>query len=59
MENVCFRRVQVFGGIVAQHTPAKTNHPTAFIANGEHHPLAETIVTASLIVSDQHARINQ
>ncbi|STR43752.1 Uncharacterised protein [Klebsiella michiganensis] len=59
MENIGLRGVQVLRHAVTQHATTKTNHPASLIADGEHHPFAEAVVTASLIVSDQHARINQ
>ncbi len=59
MENIGLRGVQVFWQRIAQHAPAKTNHPASLIADREHHPFAEAVVTAPLIVGDQHARINK
>ena len=59
MENIGFRGVQILRQGIAQHASTKTNDPTTFVADGEHHPFAEAIVTASLIVGDQHPRINQ
>ena len=48
-------RIQILGLVVAQHSAAKGNDPAALILNGEHHPLAKTIIGATLIVFDQHA----
>jgi hypothetical protein len=54
-----FRGVEVLRQGIAQHASTKTNYPATFVADGEHHPFAEAVVTASLIVGDQHARIDQ
>jgi hypothetical protein len=59
MEYVGFRGVQILRQGIAQHSSAKPNHPASLIADGEHHPFAEAVVTASLIVGDQHAGINK
>ena len=59
MENVGFRGVQVLWQGIAQHAATKTNDPATLVANGEHHPLAEAVVAASLVIRDQHARIDK
>ncbi len=59
MENVRFRRVKVFRRVVPQYSTAKTNHPAAFVPNREHDPITETIVSAALLVIDQHPGIQQ
>ena len=59
MEYVGFRGVQILRQGIAQHSSAKPNYPASLIADGEHHPFAEAVVTAPLIVRDQHACINQ
>ena len=57
MENIGFRGVQVFRRIVTEYATTKTNHPSSFIANREHHPITETIVGSALVIVDQHSGI--
>ncbi len=59
MENVGFRRVKVFRQGIAQHAATKTNYPATLIANREHHPFAEAVIVTSLVIGDQHARIDE
>ena len=59
MENIGFRRVKVFRQGITQHATTKTNHPASLIADREHHPFAEAVVTAPLIVRHQHAGIDK
>ncbi len=59
MENFGFRRVQVLRHAIAQYAAAEGDHAPAFVADGEHHPFAETVVRTPLIVSHQHAGIVQ
>ncbi len=59
LENVGFRRVEVFGFVVAQYPAAKSDDPATLVANREHHPVTKAIVNAALIIFHQHACFHQ
>ncbi len=56
LEDWCFGRVQVFGFVVSQYAPPKSNHAPALILNGKYHPFPKAVVNATFIVFHQHAR---
>ena len=59
MENIGFRGVEVFRQGITQHATTKTYYPATLVADREHHPFAEAVVASSLVVSDQHACIDE
>ncbi len=55
-----FRRVQVLWLVVAQHPAAKGDHPSATVADREHHAVAEAVVAFAVLgVLDQQAGVDQ
>ncbi|CSC53242.1 Uncharacterised protein [Vibrio cholerae] len=54
MENRGFRRVQVFRCTLLCNTATKTNDSTSTIANWEHDSSAKAVITAAVIVFNQH-----
>ncbi len=43
MKHGCFRRIHVFGPLIAQRPPTKRDDPPTPIMNREHHPIAEFV----------------
>ena len=59
MKYRCFRRVQVFRLVIAQHTAAKGNDAPAAVADREHHPVTEAVIaSAGFGVFDQQPGVN-
>ena len=54
-----FRRIEVLGFALVENAPAKGDHPATHVADGKHHPLAETVVAAAVITTDHQTGLEQ
>ena len=59
VEHRGFRRVQVFGLVVAQYAAAEGDDPAAAVADGEHDAVAEAVIAPAVFgVLDQQAGVD-